>query len=86
MNKQVILDYLKDLKKDDIISYTKKQNIIITNNDIDTLYDYIKNNPNKIVNNPDYSIKEIKSKVSINGYNVILEMYNKYKFLIDKIK
>ena len=86
MNKQVILDYLKDLKKEDIISYTKKQNIIITNNDIDTIYDYIKNNPNKIINNLDYSIKEIKSKVSINGYNVILEMYNKYKFLIDKIK
>ncbi len=86
MNKQVVLDYFNTFKKEDIINYCNKHNMIVTNNDIDTLYDYIKNNPHKVVNNPSYCIKEIQSKLTVSGYTMLLDLYNKYKFIIDKIK
>ena len=86
MNKQLIQQYINKLKKEDIIIFSKKQGINLTNNELDLIYYKIKDNPEKILNNPLKEINSIKDNISINVYNKLIELYDKYKFFLDKIK
>lgn len=83
MNKLLIYKYIERIKKEDIANYSLSQNINLTTNELDIIYDYIKNKTNEILNNPLHLIDEIKDKVSINVYNKIVELYNKYKDYIN---
>ncbi len=82
MNKLIIIGYMAKLKKEDIKAFSLKENIDIKNKEIDIIYDYIKNEPKRIIDNPLEVIEEIKDKVSIQVYDKILELYFQYK---DKI-
>ena len=82
MNKFFLYEYINRLKKEDIIRFGLNQSINLTNSDVDIIYDYIKNDYERILNNPIIVINEIKDKVSLDVYNKILELYDKYK---DKI-
>ena len=86
MNKQLIQKYINKLKKEDIIIFSKKQGINLTNNELDLIYYKIKDNPENILNNPLKEINSIKDNISINVYNKLIELYDKYKFFLDKIK
>lgn len=86
MNKQLIQQYINKLKKEDIIIFSQKQGINLTNNELDLIYYKIKDNPEKILNNPLKEINSIKDNISVNVYNKLIELYDKYKFLLDKIK
>lgn len=83
MNKLLIYKYIERIKKEDIANYSLSQNINLTTNELDIIYDYIKNKTNEILNNPLHLIDEIKDKVSINIYNKIVELYDKYKDYIN---
>ena len=83
MNKLLIYKYIERIKKEDIANYSLSQNINLTTNELDIIYDYIKNKTNEILNNPLHLIDEIKDKVSINVYNKIVELYDKYKDYIN---
>ena len=83
MNKLLIYKYIERIKKEDIANYSLSQNINLTTNELDIIYDYIKNKTNEILNNPSKLIDEIKDKVSINVYNKIVELYDKYKDYIN---
>ena len=83
MNKLLIYKYIERIKKEDIANYSLSQNINLTTNELDIIYDYIKNKTNEILNNPSQLIDEIKDKVSINVYNKIFELYDKYKDYIN---
>ncbi len=83
MNKLLIYKYIERIKKEDIANYSLSQNINLTTNELDIIYDYIKNKTNEILNNPSQLIDEIKDKVSINVYNKIVELYDKYKDYIN---
>ena len=83
MNKLLIYQYINKLTKEDIKKYSLSQNINLTNNELDILYDYIKQKTNKILNNPEKVFNEIKDKISIPVYNKIIELYNKYKYFIN---
>ena len=86
MNKEVILEYMSNIKKEDIISYSKKQNITLLNNELDIIYDYIKNKGEYVLDNPLKLIEEIKDKISNNLYKALIDLYDKYKFIINKIR
>ena len=86
MNKNVILNYISKINKTDIINYAQKQGIIINNNDVDIIYYYIKNKYNDFLNNPQDILNEIQDNISNNIYLKLLELYEKYKIFIDKIK
>ena len=86
MNKNVILNYINKINKTDIINYAQKQGIIINNNDVDIIYYYIKNKYNDFLNNPQDILNEIQDNISNNIYLKLLELYEKYKIFIDKIK
>ena len=86
MNKQLIQQYINKLKKEDIIIFSQKQGINLTNNELDLIFYKIKDNPEKILNNPLKEINSIKDNISINVYNKLIELYDKYKFFLNKIK
>ena len=86
MNKNVILNYINKINKTDIINYAQTQGIIINNNDVDIIYYYIKNKYNDFLNNPQDILNEIQDNISNNIYLKLLELYEKYKIFIDKIK
>lgn len=82
MNKLLIYKYIERIKKEDIANYSLSQNINLTNNELNIIYDYIKHKTNEILNNPEEILKEIKNKLSIPVYNKIIELYDKYKDFI----
>ena len=78
MKERIIKSYIKFITKDDILNYTKNNNIILNNQELDTIYYEIKNNYEKILNNPTEELNNIKNKVSNNTYNKIYELYTIY--------
>ena len=84
MTKGRILRYMENIKLEDIINYSFKEGININIEDAKILYEYIKDNSEEIINNPLKAIDNVK----VNNYihSKLLELYNKYKFLLDKIK
>ena len=83
-DKNIIYEYIKRIKKEDIYNYGIKENIILTDNEIDIIYDYINNRYNDIIDNPNNILLEIKDRLNIKTYNKLLELYDKYKYFIKK--
>ena len=83
MNKQLILNYINKIKKEDINSFSLKQGISLTDNELNIIYDYLKNDSIRLLNNPLNVINEIKEKVNNNVYNKIIELYEKYKLFLN---
>ena len=82
MNRLLIYEYIKKLRKEDIINYCNRMNIFINDNELEIIYCYIKNDYKRFFNNPEDVIREIKNKLSDNTYNELMELYDKYKYLI----
>lgn len=78
MKEKIIKSYIKSISKDDIMNYAKKNNINLTNKELDIIYFEIKNNYNAIINNPNEALYNIKSKVSSNTYDKLYELYTIY--------
>ena len=79
MNRLFITEYIKKLTKEDILRYGIKQDIVLTKDELDIIYNYIKNRYQDIFDNPIKVINEIKGNIRDNVYNKILELYDKYK-------
>ena len=79
MNKLLIVEYIKKLSKEDILRYGLKEDIVLTKNELDIIYNYIKNRYNDIFNNPLEILDEIKDKVRNSVYDKLMELYDKYK-------
>ena len=80
MNKLIIINYIKKLTKNDIINYSRKYSIPLTDEEIEVIYYYIKNRYNDFFEGHELEIlEEIRYKVKSATYNKILELYNIYK-------
>ena len=79
MNRLFITEYIKKLTKEDILRYGIKQDIVLTKDELDIIYNYIKNRYQDIFDNTIKVINEIKGNIRDNVYNKILELYDKYK-------
>ena len=86
MKRENVLNYMQNIKKEDIISFSKKENIDIDSNDLEIIYEYVKNRGRDLLDNPLDIFSEVKDKISNNVYDKLLLLYNNYKFIIDKIK
>ncbi len=84
LDKNIIYEYIKRIKKEDIFNYGIKENIKLTNEEIDTIYDYITNRYDDIINNPLSVLLEVKNKLRKETYNRLLVLYDKYKLLLKK--
>lgn len=78
MKEFIIKSYIKNLTKQDIVNYSLKNNISLTNYELDYIYNNIKNNYKDILNNPTTYLNEIQNNVSTTTYNKIYELYTIY--------
>lgn len=83
MNKNLIINYINKITKQDIEKYISKENIEHTKEEIDLIYESIKNDYYEILNNFQNYIQKVKGKLNPNLYNKIIEKYNKYKEFIE---
>jgi hypothetical protein len=82
MNRYIIIEYIKKINRNDIINYANKQGISLNNDEIETIYYYIKHEYNRLINKDESLLEEIKDKLNNNAYNYIKDMYYKYNKLI----
>lgn len=83
MKKMMLLYYANKLTKEDILNYSKKENINLTNEEVNIIYNAIKNDTNEILNNFDNYIIKYKNILKSEIYTKIIELKEKYKNFID---
>ena len=84
MNFYLIEEYVNRMKKEDINKFALKQGIILNEEELDTIFTYVKNNYKTIIyGNPKEILLEVKNKVSDVTYNKIENLYIKFKDKID---
>ena len=80
MKGQLIKNYINKLSIQDINSLAIKNNINLTDNELNFIYNQIKNNYNDLLyGDSTYIFKNLKENVSDNNYNKIKELYTNYK-------
>ena len=84
MNFYLIEEYVNRMKKEDINNFALKQGIILDDNELNIIYNYIKDNYKTILyGNPKEILLEIKEKVKPLTYSKIENLYMKFKDKID---
>lgn len=84
MFQNLIKNYINHLTINDILNFAKTQNIYLTNDECNIIYNYIKNDWQTIAfGNPKPIFDELKKRVSKNTYDKAIELFNKYKSKIN---
>ena len=83
MNYILLKEYINKLNKDKIKEISLKNNIFLSDIELNIIYKYIKERYLDFIKNPNIIIKELKDKLSNDNYLKLLNIYNLYK---DKIK
>ena len=79
----IITKYVSIMKKEDIINFANKNNLKVTNSEVDFIYTFIKNNFEYYLKNPDsFDITQYKNKFSSENYEFLVNLVNKYKRMI----
>lgn len=79
----LITNYVNIMKKEDIIEFAKKNNLTVTESEVDFLYTFIKKNFEYYLKNPNsLDISEYKNKFSSENYEFLTKLINKYKRMI----
>ena len=87
MYEKLIKEYVLKLTEEDIEKYAKKKGITITDEEIKTIYMYIKNYWKEFLKgNPNELFLELKEKLSKDVYEEVLNLYNEYKNKIKNFK
>lgn len=83
MNLFFIERYIQKIKKEDIYNYAISQEITLTPNELDIIYNYLKNKYKLFLSNPQIRpelLSEIKSKVNPKVASKLNELYEQYKY------
>ena len=75
----LIKKYINTLKKSDIVEFARKQNVKLSEIELDTIYNTIKTRWEEIYTNGIKVINEYKNKLTNTTYNKLIELYNEYK-------
>lgn len=79
----IVKNYVTVMKKEDIRHFANKNNLTTTNEEIDFIYDFIKNNYEHILKNPSsFDINNYKDKFSNENFIFLTTLINKYKRMI----
>lgn len=82
MYNSLIKKYINLLTKEDIKKYSLKQNIVLSNSEIDILYDVIKEEKNihlLLSNDYEQVFQKIKPYIKNENYNKIKDIFLEYK-------
>lgn len=84
MNIYLISEYVNRMQKQDVNNFAIKQGITLDNEELDIIYNYIKNNYKTLIyGNPKVILEEIKYQVKPFTYNKIENLYMQFKDKID---
>lgn len=84
MKKELLKNYISKLTKEDIINYLSKECVAASNEEIDMIYNAIKNDYEEILNTNFMSyISNYKLNFNAELYKKIIEKYNQYKKFIE---
>ena len=83
MNRLIIYQYINRLSYNDVVNFCNYKNIDVSDNELQIIYGYIKNDYKRFFDNPNVVLNEVKDKVSDNTFKEIMILYDKYK---NKIK
>ena len=79
MPKNWIINYARNMTKEDMRNFAKKNNIKVNENDVDTIYTHIKKYYNVFFDDPIKYIKMLKGTIEDDIYYEILKTYDNYK-------
>lgn len=80
MKDKLIKNYINKLTKSDIISFALKNDITLSDLEVDYIFYIIKNKYQEIMyGNPDNLFKELKNKTNPDNYNKIIKLFYIYK-------
>lgn len=78
--KNLIINYIKNLNISDINTFALNNNIYLNNEELVFIYNYIKNNYNFLIDNPNnFNLLKYKDKFSNENYIKINNLINEYK-------
>ena len=84
MKKDLLINYINKLNKQDIIDYLSKECVTASNEEIDMIYNAIKNDYNEILDSNFMNyISNYKLNFNPELYKKIIEKYNQYKKFIE---
>ena len=84
MNIYLISEYVNRMQKQDVNNFALKQGITLDNEELDIIYNYIKNNYKTLIyGNPKVILEKIKYQVKPLTYNKIENLYMQFKDKID---
>ena len=84
MKKELLKNYISRLTKQDIINYLSKECIPASNEEIDMIYNAIKNDYEEILETKFMNyISNYKLNFNPDLYRTIIEKYNQYKKFIE---
>lgn len=79
----IIENYVSKLTKEDIINYGIKNNLTITNEELNFIFNFIKNNYKAILSDPkQFDLADYQDKFSKDNYIFLEKLINKYKRMI----
>ena len=84
MNKNIIKKYASNITKEDILKFGESEGVNINNDELNIIYNIIKNKQDDILNGNFYEIiSNYKNDFNPALFNKIIETYEKYKKFID---
>ena len=85
MKNKLLKNYINKLKKEDIKLFATNNNITLNDNELSIIYDTIKNDYESILyGNHDKVFNELKSRVSSDNYDKIINLFFEYKKKYDQ--
>ena len=75
----IIKKYVNKLKKEDIVNFAKKNNLLLDKEELEIIYNTIKNRYIDIYNDGLKVINEYKDKLKKNTYDKLIEVYENAK-------
>lgn len=79
----IIEPYINNITKNDINSFALKNNINLTNNELEFIYNFIKTRYKEVLNNPNnFSLTKYKNNFSNENFVKINGLINHYKMLL----
>ena len=77
--KELVKKYINRLSINDLEKFAKKNNISYTKEELNTVYNFILNNYNDLLNENIRVFENIKNKISPALYKKLLNLYIEYK-------
>lgn len=84
MKNLFIKEYIKNITEDDIIKFAESEGVTLNDDETKIIYLYLKNYWEIFISeDPTYLFNELKEKLKPETYKKLIEIYNKYKKMLN---